>query len=238
MGETPEDYDKHFILTADIDLDPNLPGRKVFDKAVIAPDTNDSPTLLVHSPWFTGVFDGRGHAILHLTIEGEDFLGLFGRLDSAAHIKNLGVVDVNVTGSSDVGGLVGWNYVGMLAQCYSTGAVGGMGDRVGGLAGSNGGLVTQCYSASIVNGRSSVGGLVGSNGADRGALGAIGMVINSYSMGAVSGSSCVGGLVGDDGYGHVVTQCYSAGSVRGSENVGGLIGCRKLDWDGRLFDVK
>ena len=40
LGETPDDYDKHFILTADIDLDPNLPGRKVFDKAVIAPDTN------------------------------------------------------------------------------------------------------------------------------------------------------------------------------------------------------
>ena len=40
LGETPADYDKHFILTADIDLDPNLPGRKVFDKAVIAPDTD------------------------------------------------------------------------------------------------------------------------------------------------------------------------------------------------------
>src|SRR4030042_2425791 len=40
LGETPEDYDKHFVLTADIDLDPNLPGRKVFDCAVIAPDTD------------------------------------------------------------------------------------------------------------------------------------------------------------------------------------------------------
>ena len=38
LGETPEDYDKHFILTDDIDLDPNLHGRKVFDRAVIAPD--------------------------------------------------------------------------------------------------------------------------------------------------------------------------------------------------------
>ncbi len=41
LGETPEDYDKHFILTADIDLDPNLPGRKVLRKAVIAPDVKD-----------------------------------------------------------------------------------------------------------------------------------------------------------------------------------------------------
>jgi hypothetical protein len=36
LGETPGYYDKHFILTADIDLAPNLPGRKVFDNAVIA----------------------------------------------------------------------------------------------------------------------------------------------------------------------------------------------------------
>ena len=42
LGEMPEDYDKHFIMTADIDLYPNLPGRKVFDRAVIAPDTGDT----------------------------------------------------------------------------------------------------------------------------------------------------------------------------------------------------
>ena len=32
LGDSPEDYDKHFILTADIDLDPKLPGRKVLQK--------------------------------------------------------------------------------------------------------------------------------------------------------------------------------------------------------------
>jgi hypothetical protein len=30
LGNEPTDYDRHFILTADIDLDPNLPGRRVF----------------------------------------------------------------------------------------------------------------------------------------------------------------------------------------------------------------
>ena len=46
LGETPDDYDKYFILKANIDLDPNLLGRKVFDRAVIAPDVNDAV-----SPW-------------------------------------------------------------------------------------------------------------------------------------------------------------------------------------------
>jgi len=35
LGDSPDDYDKHFILTTDIEPDPNLTGRKVFDKPVI-----------------------------------------------------------------------------------------------------------------------------------------------------------------------------------------------------------
>ncbi len=47
LGETPDDYDKHFILTADIDLDPSLPGRKAFAGAVIAPDRNFTGVLSI-----------------------------------------------------------------------------------------------------------------------------------------------------------------------------------------------
>jgi len=106
LGETPGDYDKHFILTDDIDLDPNLPGCKVFDKAIIAPDTNDS-TGWFEGTSFTGVFDGNGHMVSRLTIKGAGYLGLFGSLESAAEVRNLGIVDVNISGSGDdIGGLV------------------------------------------------------------------------------------------------------------------------------------
>jgi hypothetical protein len=70
LGETPDDYDKHFILTADIDLDPNLPGRKVFDRAVIAPNSN-SDGIWYQGTAFTGIFDGNGRSISHMTIVGE-----------------------------------------------------------------------------------------------------------------------------------------------------------------------
>jgi len=74
LGETPEDYDKHFILTADIDLDPNLPGRKVFDRAVIAPDMNPKGDYFeFEGTPFTGFFDGQGHTISHLTIKGDGY---------------------------------------------------------------------------------------------------------------------------------------------------------------------
>jgi len=192
LGDSPEDYGKHFILTADIDLDPNLPGRKVFDKAVIAPATPTNANPYVEGTPFTGVCDGKGHVISHLTIKGQSFVGLFGYM--RAKVMDLGVVDVNITGSGDcIGGLVGRKGDrGILIQCYSTGMVTGLGDHVGGLVGYNEGEVTRCYSTSAVSGSGSfmagVGGLVGTS--DGGSL------TECYSAGAVSGNDAVGGLVG------------------------------------------
>ena len=246
LGETPNDYDKYFVLTGDIDLDPNLPGRKVFDKAVIA-----SASALDVSPWvegtaFTGVFDGNGHTISHLTIVGKDYLGLFGQLEFGAEVKNLGVVDVNVTGSGnfagglvglnwdgsiatsystgavsgneDVGGLVGYNWFGSITTSYSTGSVGGTGgNNVGGLVGFNRrGSITSSYSTGMVTGDEDVGGLVGSNYGDA-------SITTSYSTGTVTGNSSVGGLVGLNWFGSISTS-YSTGSVSGNSDVGGLVG--------------
>jgi hypothetical protein len=227
LGDSPEDYDKHFILTADIDLDPNLPGSawakpgsaaatpggKVFDKAVIAPDTDLVKSYFQGTP-FTGVFDGNGHAISNLTVNGGGYLGLFGYLESGAEVKDLGVVDVNIAGSGVyVGGLAGLNNGG-VTQCYSTGAVKG-GGSVGGLVGSNvvTGHMTQCYSAGALSGDNWVGGLVGYNSGD---------ITQSYSSGVVTGTDGVGGLVG--GNKGNLTQCYSTDMISGNSSVGGVVG--------------
>jgi hypothetical protein len=219
LGESPDDYDKHFVLTADIDLDPNLPGRKVFDKAIIAPDTDpgdrDAYGPAFSGPAFTGILDGNGHTISHLTIKGRDYVGLFGKLAPRAEVKDLGVADVSIVGSGySIGGLVGYKDNASLTRCYSTGTVGGTGEGVGGLVGCNTGAVTWCYSTGAVNGKYYVGGLVGSNYP--------GFVANCYSSAAVSGIDCVGGLVGYNwGF---LTQCYSTGTVSGDRYVGGLVG--------------
>ncbi|MCX5643911.1 MAG: hypothetical protein NTZ17_04385 [Phycisphaerae bacterium] len=196
LGNEPNDYDKHFLLTADIDLDPNLPGRKVFDKAVIAPSVNE-----MNEWWnfdgtaFYGVFDGNGHTISHLTITGKGYLGLLGWLEGK--VRNLGVVDVNVAGSgSYVGGLVGRNWFGEVTQCYSTGAVSGE-DEVGGLVGGTyHSEISNCYSVASVSGCNGVGGLVGS------------------------------GYEGESNWliPWGLSHCYSAGSVVGEKEVGGLLG--------------
>ena len=186
LGETPEDYDKHFVLTADIDLDPNLPGGRVFDKSVIAPDADDANGGHDGIP-FSGVFDGDGHAILHLTVTGGSSLGLFGRVAGHwAEVRNLGMADVYITGSSDfVGGLAGHND-GHIAASYSSGSVSGT-FSVGGLVGRNSGSIANCYSAGSVTGDWGVGGLVGQNAYS---------IATSYSSVTVSGTECVGGLAG------------------------------------------
>ena len=83
-GNDPN-YDKSFILTADINL-----AAYDFNAAVIAP---------YGVPEFRGVFDGACHKISNLKINGGDYaayLGLFGYVEDGA-IKNLGLEDVNIT---------------------------------------------------------------------------------------------------------------------------------------------
>ena len=203
LGDNPDDYDKHFILTADIDLNPNLAGGKVFTKAVIAPDP---PCLNVFTRAaiasdqyigrtsmgtpFTGTFDGNGYTISNLTITGGGYLGLFGFLGVGANIYNLGLEAVNVKGAGNsVGALAGCNYGGEIIMNCSTGTVTGIGS-VGGLVGYNlQGNITMSYSTSEANGVRKVGGLVGSNR---------GSITSSYSTGIVTGDENIGGLVGEN----------------------------------------
>ena len=99
LGDSPEDYDKNFILTADIDL-----SGFYYYTALIAPDMNALDDYFQGNP-FSCVFDGNGHTISHLTVIGGSHLGLFGLLGSGAEVRALGVVDVNIKGSGEyVGG--------------------------------------------------------------------------------------------------------------------------------------
>jgi hypothetical protein len=204
------DWDKHFKLMANIDLSDFW-----YDDALIA-----------QGGWwegipFTGVFDGNGHTISHLTIIGENNLGLFSYLGSGAEVRDLGVLDVNIVGSDMVGALAGINN-GNLIRCYSSGAVSGV-SGVGGLVGDSWESIDQCYSSCIVTGGDWAGGLVGDN--------IRGNIAESYSTGEVSGGRVVGGLVGDNS--GIIINCYSTNTVSGNWTIGGLVGYNR---DGSITD--
>jgi hypothetical protein len=212
LAVTTTDYNKCFILTADIDL-----AGETFNTAVIAPDTDNTEWNYFQGTPFTGIFDGNGKKISNLTITGlgHDYLGLFGQVETNGQIKNLGV-NVTLIGRHYVGGLVGYNK-GTITSCYTTGAVSGTNFPIGGLVGHNVGTITSCYATGTVSGEFwYVGGLVGYN---------VGTINSCYATGTVSGTAqYVGGLVGQNYRGGNVICCYSTGKPTGNYNVGGLAG--------------
>jgi len=141
---------------------------------------------------FSGTFDGQGHTISDLEINRPNTgrIGLFGETENSAIIKNVGLVNVDVTGNRYVGGLVGHNH-GNISNCYTTGIVEAKDHRVGGLVGLNqysGVIIKQSYSMAEVRGGNHAGGLVGNLSS--------GEVKNSYSTGYVDGNNFLGGLIG------------------------------------------
>jgi hypothetical protein len=213
LGKTSEDYRSHFILTADIDLDPNLPGGRIFDDALIGPDDMNGVGGHGGAP-FGGVLDGQGHTITNLHIEGKYGYdaGLFGMLGGV--VKDVNLTDVMVSGSP-CGAIAGFNHEGMILRCRVTGQISGAED-VGGLVGSfwDAGLV-ECRADVQVAGGDNVGGMVGG--------GPGGTLIRCEVQAQVNGETNVGGLIGDGHEGQVL-ECRAAGTVIGGRNVGGLVG--------------
>jgi hypothetical protein len=198
LASTPGDWNKQFILTADIDL------------AGVAV----SPIGAQGSP-FIGVMDGNGHVIRNATLKMlfMNYYGVFGQIGSTGKVQNIGVENADIQGNYQVGGLAGSNS-GTIISCYTTGSVKGEGSNVGGLVGFNTGTVTSCSSTcSVTSIGTFVGGLVGTNS---------GTTTLCSASGAVDGWANVGGLAGANTAG--ITSCYATGTVSGTYTAGGLAG--------------
>lgn len=166
-------------------------------------------------------FDGNGYTISNLYINrtgdaDTGSIGLFGHIRERSDIRRIGLISVNITGRSQVGGLVGVSDGARISDSYATGTVRGI-SSVGGLAGAvhddSKVALTNIYSTCDVTGKLYVGGLIGTNGA---------RVIGSYATGNVIGENSVGGLIGSAS--NFVSESRASGNVRGREDVGGLIG--------------
>ena len=233
LAADTNDYNKCFILTADINL-----ASYTFPTAVIASDINNA-NYEFDGNSFSGVFDGNYYTIRNLTINtlgaGNDYLGLFGQIGPGGEIKNLAVNITITIASSDisyyVGGLAGYNNRGTINDCRPAGTVAGGNNSqyIGGLVGRNAyGDINDCYStASVTHGNYGgyLGGTVGEN---------YGIINHCYSAGSVTGGnnlSYLGGLVGRNASG-TVSNCISAGAVTGTSDslrLGGLAGGNNRD---------
>ncbi|MBQ4652376.1 MAG: hypothetical protein IJB78_06650 [Oscillospiraceae bacterium] len=195
-------------------------------------------------PIFCGRFDGQGHTISGVNIQGKGSVqGLFRYLTETATVKNLKLEGrIIPTGSrSTVGALVGENS-GRLINCSFDGAVRGA-DMVGGIAGENTvtGIIEKCSVSGEISGSHFVGGLAGNN------LGVIRESSNSASITTtpeentvtlsqvtidsitgtenINTSTDVGGIAGaSQGF---IRDCVNHGSIGYKQmgyNVGGITG--------------
>ena len=196
-----------------------------------------------YSNEFGATFEGNGHTIANLYIVTHiGYVGLFGAMNDDGTIRNLGLVEVDVSGGeSYVGPLVGSNS-GTVIRCYATGSVSGD-STVGGLVGGNSnryGRILDSYATSTVSAKGSAGGLAGGNWyritgshatgdvSGGGSVGGLvgwnaGPIGTSYATGNVSGRSA-GGLVGNNNLRGMVISSYATGAVVGGSSTGGLVG--------------
>ena len=198
---------------------------------------------------FKGTVYGNGHVIENMTINTTSIVvGLFGYTNQAT-IKDLGVVDANVTGDSYTGILVGKAENSQISNVYTSGTVTSNGNQIGGLTGElKNSTATNVYSTADVKGNENIGGLIGDSGgsivekafatgkvtATEGQVGGLigamengGTVKNSYATGDVNGAKFVGGFVGyvaKASITYTFDTVYSTGRANGSEYVGGFVG--------------
>ena len=176
---------------------------------------------------YTGTFHGNDYTISTLFIDrsATSYIGLFGYAEGGT-IRNLSLVNADVTGSAYTAVLVGQGNRLHLMHIRVTGQVSGLSDG-GGLVGNlthGSSTITACGAEVDVTGRGSrpyvdvrFGGLVGGNS---------GTITASYATGAVSNDNVyVGGLVGiHSGSSAVIRASYATGAVRGQTFFGGLVG--------------
>ncbi len=179
------------------------------------------------SDCFAAILEGNGYSISNLRINRDttDEIGLFA--GNTGTIRNLGLSEIEVTGNSRVGGLVGRNEGGLMNIYVVEGKVEGQNNVIGLLTGIgvSGSSIINSYVIGTVIGSRFVGGICGINYGD---------MIGSYAVADVSAQREAGGLVGENQ--GTIGNSYTSGSVSINEKeraVGGLVG---VLWSGGRID--
>ena len=196
-----------YELTQDLDFDSDASGAVDADDAFAG---NFTPIGGAYS----SVFEGNGYALHNLTIDqsGVTRTGLFVELNPAGRIRNLGLINPDISGGgvwqANVGAMVARNR-GVITASYVAG-----------------GTVSAKGSATAPR----LGGLTGYTGVGGDGLGAGGAIRASYATAALSttaGNAFIGGLTGNLTGGAITASYAAAPSITDGGNspvVGGLVG--------------
>ena len=224
------DLEGKFILMNDIDL---------------SEWGNWAPIGASYNSPFSGVFDGNGYVLLNLKITDAIYVGgLFGFANKAS-VRNLKILNANISGCYVAGGIVGVACFTDIKNCVFNGVIstedgnwqarydlGGFAylsrEGIGGIVGyMEGGSIAECTNnASITQclDSSPAGGIIGhirySGNIDK--CDNSGSIVNSRA----GFYSSAGGIVGNSSSADTtISKCYNAGSVFATgKYAGGIVG--------------
>ena len=241
-GETFEG--KYIVLTANIDLISTSGTKQGFG---VIGEVTSVTTAGVNGKVFQGVFDARIYEIKNLYWNGGDYRGLFGYIGEKGKVYNVTVSNVELISTGSLNGTIAAVNCGLIDNCVvASGTVKSAG-RAGGIVGFNyGGMVRNSINWANVsaNGNSIVGNHIPGIhnvewlGSDFGGIAGVmtsgavldqcanyGNVTGSAGVGEGSGGTRAGGLAGllDTS---TISDSYFIGSLsnRNTNDIGGFTG--------------
>ena len=229
LSNTSDDWDKHFIQTADIAFNADETQEDWNNSGSAGPVEGFSP-IGDGTTNFTGDYDGDGYTIdyLYINRSSTDNIGLFGMIGDNVAINDLAVTNVDITGNRYTGVLCGRidGLNSLIDNCETSGVLSGL-VSCGGMVGRGNGSISNSSSSVTVNASiisddwSDTGGLIGD---------AKGTISNCYVTGNVTAEGRnTGGLAGWVREGITIEQCFTTGDVtinssNSTGEAGGLVG--------------
>ena len=223
-GNTYEGW--YIYLTNDITLNEKWEAIGKYDNSSSNPEEEINKR-------FSGIFNGNWNCISGLNINStEKGKGLFA-LVKKGEIKNLGIKDSTITGSSAIGGIIGYAYDNTIIEnCFSEATITANDRYIGGIVGyANKGInIEKCYNNGNITGAYNIGGICGS-------------MVNSnisscYNTGNLTGNSddasVIGGICSEistnnNDTGSKIQNCYNIGRIssKNSNILGAIVGKTK-----------
>jgi hypothetical protein len=184
-----------YELTVNIDFDTNQDGTMNENDFYWNDGDGWQPVGTSERDPFTATFDGNGHIIRNLYINGsphfDDYVGLFGYISGEdIVVRNLALSGplMKITGDSYVGAIAGYAKDLSLQSIISTGSVIGH-SYVGSITGSlSSGELSNSFASGSVIGENNVGGFIGES--------LDSSLINNLTTSYVSGTYEIGSLAG------------------------------------------
>ena len=206
LAEKDTDLSQNYRLAGDIDMT-GVAGKAI-GKYTTGSDVKP----------FTGIFDGNGYSIKHLSLSGE---ALFSYVGETGVVRNLTLEDASIeytkSDSQTPAALVSRNK-GVIDHCFvqNSAVVSQYNACTGGLAGLNEGWISHCGveggSVACKSAYSTkIGGFVGRN---------LGRIDQCFATASVSGAKWVGGFAGGQ-EGGTISNCYALGTVTATGDAAG-----------------